>query len=102
MKRRTGLTLRLLLGAVFVLSCLAMTAHAAMAAGEGCQASHTSVRSCGQTLSMDLGPVLPAVRVTVEPSPLGAVWVAIPADPGDRSQHQFAPSVPRSPPALAA
>jgi len=99
------LTRRLLRGlpafvaVVFLLSCLAATAHLAMAATEGCPPSHPSVRSCEQTLSLDMGPVLPAVGVSVESSPVRTTWVAIPAAPGDRSQHQSAPSVPRSPPA---
>lgn len=100
MVRRSGLTL--LVALLFFLSCLAATAHLAMAGGEGCQASHPSVRNCGQTVSMDMGPILPAVWGLAESTPVRTAWVTIPATPGRRCQHQSAPSVPRSPPALPA
>lgn len=100
-RRRSRLALPLLVAAVFVVSCLATSAHLAMAADEGCQASHPSVRSCGQTVSLDMGPVLPAVGGSLDSYTLRIAWAAILSAAGDRSQHQFAPSVPRSPPDLS-
>lgn len=87
--------------AVFFLSCLAATAHLAMTAGEGCQASQPSVRNCGQTASLEMGPVLPAAGASLDSHTLRIEWVAVLSVSGDRSQHQFAPSVPRSPPVLS-
>ena len=87
--------------AVFFLSCLAATSHLAMAAGEGCQASHPSVRSCGQTVSLDMGPVLPAVGASLDSYTLRIARAAILSAPGDRSQYQSAPSASRSPPVLS-
>ncbi len=87
--------------AVFLLSCLVTSAHLAVAAGEGCQASYPTVRSCGQTVSLDTGPVLPAVGASVDSYTLRIARAAILSAPGDHSQCQSAPSVSRSPPVLS-
>lgn len=88
--------------AVFLFSCLAATAHLAMAAGEGCQASHPSVRTCGQTVSLDMVPALPAIWASVDSPLVWTAWSSVPAALGHDLQDQSGPSVPRSPPPLPA
>lgn len=100
--RRFVRMLPVFVAAVFLLSCLATAAHLAMAATDGCPPSHPSVRSCGQTLSLDMAPALPAIWASVDSPLVWTAWPSVPAVLGHDLQDQSRPSVPRSPPALPA
>lgn len=98
MTRRYGRPLWAFVAAVFLLSCLVTTAHLAMAGEAGCQAAQLSVRSCGPTLSLDIGPALPGLVVSLEAAPALTAWVRIGLPPVASPQYAVAPLAPRSPP----
>ena len=83
---------------VFILSCLAATAHWAMAGSEGCQSIELSVRSCGPTISHDTTPALPTLVSSLDSSRAPSRSAAQTLPTLDSSQQQTAPLVPRSPP----
>ena len=88
--------------AIFLLSCLATTAHLATAGEGGCQAAQLSVRSCGPTLSLDITPALPGLAVSLDPASTPTAWVKITLPLVALPQHKVAPLTPRSPPSLSA
>lgn len=102
LKVRFGRGLPAFLAAVFLLSCLANTAHLAMAEGQGCQASHPSVRSCEPTVSLDMGPALAGSAPSLNPALAPARWITPNVPATGLSLYRGGPPVPRSPPSLLA
>ena len=91
--------------AVFLFSCLATVTHLthlAMPAGEECQARHASVRNCGQTVSLDMGPAVPVTSPGLAGALVPSEWLALSPGPVGLSRYQGRSPVPRSPPSLPA
>lgn len=101
-RERTGRGLPLIVALVFILSCLATTAHLAIAESQGCQATHPSVRSCAQTISLDMGPALAGSALSFNPAPAPIRRITLNLQPVGLSQYHGGPPVPRSPPSLPA